>query len=185
MKKLLLPLAFAVTLLSACQMRESAKKEGPTPFFDLKGYMQEQIDELQARQPDAEKRIEVDGQTEAKHFDSLDYQKELRTFLNSEINRKAWFDKYRPDSTFRDGKLQAIEYTTDAEDLKTRLLRVEFAGDTVSRIYIENLTESVVADVTQELLYRPGQGYRLYTAQETALSAEQKVTVEVEWVPKD
>jgi len=181
MKKRTALLLLPTLLLSACQMRQSAEGSGPKPFFDLKGYMEEQIEELQARQPMAKKRILVDGQREAHRFDSLDYEKELRMFLRSDINRKAWFDKYQADSSFQAGQLKSVRYTTDAEDLKTRLMEVDYADETVERIYIENLTQSVVADVRQELLYQPGEGYRLFTAQQTALSTEQEVEVEVEW----
>jgi hypothetical protein len=180
MKKLAL-LLFPLLLLTACQMRENAISGGPKPFFDLKGYMNAQIEDLNARQPALEKRIQVDGQKETQQFDSLDYAKELSMFLRSDINRKAWFDKYTADSTLQNGNLQSIRYTTDTRDLKTRLLEIEYEQGEVSRIYIENKTESVVADVRQELLYEVGKGYRLFTAQQTAMSAEQEVIVEVEW----
>jgi hypothetical protein len=181
MKKLALFVFPILLLLSACQMRESAESGGPKPFFDLKGYMNAQVEDLNARQPTLEKRIQVDGQTETHQFDSLNYEEELRMFLRSDINRKAWFDKYEADSTLENGALQSVRYTTDAEDLKTQLLEVTYEQGAVSRIYIENSTESVVADVRQELQYEVGKGYRLFTAQQTALSSEQEVIVEVEW----
>jgi hypothetical protein len=180
MKKIVC-IALPLLLLAACQMRESAESGGPKPFFDLKGYINAQIEALNALQPTLEKRIQVDGQNETQELDSLDYEKELRMFLRSDINRKAWFDKYEVDSTFENGTLESVRYTTDTEDLKTSLLEVEYEQGEVSRIYIENKTESVVADVRQELLYEPGQGYRLFTAQKTAMSSEQEVIVEVEW----
>ena len=181
MKQLVLLTLSSILLLSACQMRESAKSGGPTPFFDLKGYMNTQIEDLNERQPTLEKRIQVDGQKETQQLDSLDYEKELRMFLRSDINRKAWFDKYKADSTLENGNLQQIRYTTDAEDLKTQLLEIQYEQGEVSQIYIENRTESVVADVRQELLYEVGKGYRLFTAQQTAMSSEQEVIVKVEW----
>lgn len=169
-------------LFSSCQGRAGEVASQPDPFFDLQAYMKAKIEDLNHRQPKVVKKIEVDGQTESHEFDSLDYQKELQLFKNSDINREAWVDKYAADSTMETGRLKRIVYTATDPDLKTQLLRVEYdeKGE-VSGIYIENRTESIVADVRQDLHFTPGEGYRLLTAQQTALSAEKEIEIEVKW----
>jgi hypothetical protein len=177
---------FALALLAAllhtsCEEQVAAAANQPDPFFDLEAYIEGQISDLNQEQPKVRKTVSVEGQRETQQFDSLDYRTELKTFLNSDINRKAWVDKYKADSTFEGSQLRQVTYKATGEDLKTRLLRVKFDQDEVSDIYIENRTNSIVADVRQDLHFQPGQGYRLVTTQETVLSEEQEIEVEVKW----
>lgn len=171
----------AATLQTSCEEQVSAAASQPDPFFDLEAYIEGQISGLNQEQPKVRKTISVEGQRETQQFDSLDYRTELKTFLNSDINRKAWVDKYKADSTFEGSQLKQVAYTATGEDLKTRLLRVQYEQGKVSDIYIENRTNSIVADVRQDLHFQPGQGYRLVTTQETVLSEEQEIEVEVKW----
>lgn len=172
---------FISVLLYACQEPSTAPANQAGPFFGLKAYMEEQVEALNQEQPEVRKAILVDGQRETQQFDSLDYQTELKTFINSDINRKAWVDKYEADSTFEGSQLKQVTYKATATDLKTQLLRVKFDEGKVSDIYIENRTNSIVADVRQDLHFQPEEGYRLFTAQETVLSEEQEIEVVVKW----
>lgn len=177
-------LAFILLMVltqTACEEQVTAAGNQPDPFFDLKAYIEGQISDLNKKQPGVRKRISVEGQRETQQFDSLDYRTELKTFLNSDINRKAWVDKYKADSTFEGSYLKQVTYTATAKDLKTQLLRVKYDQEQVSDIYIENRTNSIVADVKQNLHYEPGEGYQLLTTQETVLSEAQEIEVEVEW----
>jgi hypothetical protein len=179
--RLALLVLIASFLLHACQEQTAPTVDQPDPFFDLKGYMEEQVEALNQKQPKVRKTILVDGQRETKQFDSLDYRTELKTFINSDINRKAWVEKYKADSTFEGSFLKQVTYNSTANDLKTQLLRVQYKDDKVSDIYIENRTNNIVADVRQDLHFQPQTGYRLLTTQETVLSEAQEIEVEVEW----
>lgn len=153
----------------------------PESFFDLKGYMQAEIQRLSEAQPRVLKRIAINGQSEEKNFDSLNYQKELDIFSRSDINKMAWLDKYKVDSTFQDGQLSRVTYTAQDKSLKTHLLEVQFSNGQVAGIHVRNQTESIVANVGQDMWYAPGKGYRLESGQSTALTKEKKVAVEVEF----
>ncbi|MCO6477553.1 MAG: hypothetical protein J5I94_13060 [Phaeodactylibacter sp.] len=183
MKKTLFYLALLALACSSCSGGEG--KVGvriPDAFFDLKGYMENEIRRLSEKQPEVRKRIAIDGRAEEKTLDSLDYKKELDIFSRSGINKVAWLDKYQVDSTFRAGQLRQVAYTSKDKSLKTHLLEVQFSDGEVSQIHVQNRTESIVADVGQEMWYYPGEGYKLVSRQSTALTEEKKVEVEVEFV---
>lgn len=182
MKKPFLYLALLLALTACSGGSEEPAVRIPDAFFDLKGYMEEEARRLSEEQPEALKRIAIDGRSEEKTFDSLDYKKELDIFSRSDINKTAWLDKYQVDSMYRDGRLRQVTYTSKDKSLKTRLLEVSFSGEQVAQIHIRNRTESIVADVGQEMWYYPGEGYKLESRQSTALTAEKKVEVEVEFV---
>lgn len=177
----LLLIILSTIVFQACREQTAAPGKQPEPFFDLEAYMETQISKLNEKQPGVSKSILVDGQRETKQFDSLDYRTELKTFLKSDINRKAWVDKYSIDSTFEGSRLKSVVYKARAADVKTQLLRVLYEEGEVSDIYVENRTKSIVADVLQDLHFQPHTGYRLSTTQETVLSEGQKIEVEVTW----
>ncbi|MBV6652403.1 MAG: hypothetical protein KI786_01520 [Mameliella sp.] len=171
-----------VLLFTSCQdAAEPSSSQSAGPFFNLTDYIEGQIFELNKEQPKVQKVISIDGQQEAKVLDSLDYRTELKTFLNSDINRKAWVDKYDVDSIFENSNLKQITYKANTEDLKTQLIHIRYEEDQVSEVYIENRTFSLVADVSQDLHYEAGIGYRLVTTQKTVLSDEQEIEVRVAW----
>ena len=174
-------MALLMAALCGCSRDGRAPVRLPDAFFDLKGFMESEAQHLSQTQPRALKRIAIDGQSEEKVFDSLDYKKELDIFSRSDINKTAWLDKYQVDSLFQDGKLQLVRYTSQDKSLKTHLLEVKYSGGQVSEVHIQNRTESLVADVGQELWYRPGQGYALSSRQSTALTKEKEIEVEVEF----
>ena len=183
MNKPLLYLAFLTLALSSCY--QEGKEGGvriPDTFFDLKGYIHGEIQRLSETQPRVLKRIAIDGQQEERTIDSLDYKKELGIFTRSDINKVAWLEKYQADSTFQDGQLTRITYTSTDQSLKTHLLDVQFSGGEVAQVHVQNETESIVANVDQEMWYFPGRGYKLESGQSTALTEEKKVKVEVEFL---
>ncbi len=180
MRQTLLYLALALILIPACSGGIGKKNAGqPQAFFGLKEYMQQETQQLSALQPRVLKRISIDGKAEEQVFDSLDYSKELAVFSRSDINKTAWFDKYRVDSTFQAGQLRQATYTALDEKLKTRLMEIEYDEGAVTSVHILNRTESLVADVYQDMYYRAGKGYSLMTKQSTALSDEKEIRVEV------
>lgn len=183
MKRPFLYLAFLSLAFTGCA--SGGEEEGltaPDAFFDLKGYIKGEIRRLSEIQPEVLKRIAIDGRGEEKTFDSLDYEKELDIFSRSDINKIAWLDKYRVDSVFQGGQLVRLTYTSKDKDLKTHLLEVQFSGGQVTQVHVQNKTESIVADVGQEIWYQPAKGYRLASRQSTALTEEKEVEVEVEFL---
>ncbi|MCO6487551.1 MAG: hypothetical protein J5I98_03985 [Phaeodactylibacter sp.] len=183
MKTPLLYLAIPALVFAGCASGgEEGKHATPDAFFDLKGYMESEIQRLSETQPEVLKRIAIDGRGEEKTFDSLDYEKELDIFSRSDINKVAWLDKYRVDSVYQGGQLARLTYTSKDKDLKTHLLEVRFSDGQVTQVHVQNKTESIVADVGQEIWYQPAKGYRLASRQSTALTEEKEVEVEVEFL---
>jgi len=174
---------FLLSVLTIACQPESVKERAKVDyFFDLEAFMNQEIERLNEAQPRIEKRIVLSGKTEVKQFDSLDYERELAVFVKADINKVAWVDKYEADSSYQDGKLTKVTYTTKDKDLKTHLLEVSFEQGEVVHIHARGVTESVVADVYKDMDYWPGKGYTLSSAQSTVLSEETAVEVEAEFL---
>lgn len=150
-------------------------------FFDLEAYFQQQIDSLNAAQPSLRKSATIGERKEEKELRELDYTEELQIFQQSHINRPAWSDKYQVDSTIRNGQLNAITYTALDTSLNTRSIIIDFAQGRVSRIQIENRSQSMIADTEQQLQYIPGSSYRIFSSQQTVGSTPRQVLIEAFW----
>lgn len=171
---------FLLLLLLSCQNRDTASgKAGQNPFFDLNSYFNEQIERLQTQQPEVRKTVTFDGETETLELDSLDYERELEVFLNADLNRASWWDKYTIDSSRTDGRLASIVYTAQEEDLRVKKLRIEFEKEEVSRIEVESSTKGPTGSRKQSLLFEPEQGYRIHTQQKVVFSKPREMEIEV------
>ncbi|MEO0339534.1 MAG: hypothetical protein AAF242_09995 [Bacteroidota bacterium] len=148
-------------------------------FFDLESYFTTEIARLKAQKSGAEKILEINGETETLKVDSLNLEKELAIFKQSDINKTSWADKYNGDTTIVGGKIQQITYTALEEDLKTKKIIIEFANDKVEDISIENEVDSPVLKSKQQLHYQPNQGYSIAQTQKIRLMKENDLKVKV------
>jgi len=178
----LIAILFITCLICSCQPGPAEEQAEADYFFDLEAFMKGEMERLNEEQPRIEKRIELQGNTEVEQFDSLDYERELSVFAKADINRIAWQDKYQADSTYQDGQLTKVTYKAKDKDLKTHLLEVSFQNGEVAHIHARAATESLVANVYKEMDYWPGKGYKLASAQSTALSEETAIEVEAKFL---
>lgn len=171
-------------LLAACSPvpQPDASKMTAKPFFDLKGYFEQQVTALSKKKPAAVKRLRIGAKTEEITPDSIDFKQELKVFSDSDINRPAWFDKYAVDSTRNTaGELVRIGYKALASDLKVQQLEIDFAGGAASRIHIVNQLKTAVANSKQDLTYEPSVGYKVTDEQKITLADPKIYAVEVQW----
>lgn len=161
---------------------ESQITNNKITFFDLKGYFEKEIQRLNQAQPKVQKKVMLNDKVEEKQPDRLDFATELGIFVESDINRRDWMDKYHADSTFVNSTLTAIRYTSLDNKLRTRQLDVEFEQNKVSKIHILNGAKTMVAGSQQELTYLPTEGYFIQSLQHTAISKDRSLKVEVTFI---
>lgn len=171
-------------LLNACSDSNPTKtiNQPTTPFFDLQGFFNTEISQLQEKNPSVRKKVTINGKSEEKQLEDLDFQQELKVFSNSDINKIAWFDKYKIDSTLQREKLQSISYTALDEELKIRKIELKFTDtEKIEQIEIQSKTESFVANASQHLIYQPSKGYSIHSVQGMQLGDEQDIKVEIQF----
>ena len=155
-------LAFGCSKFSPSETAEQLEVKS---YFDLEGFFEKEKERL-AGQQNFKKTVIVNGETEVNETAEIDFEKELTIFSNSDINRPAWSDKYSVDSIFNEKKeLVHIGYETSDEKLRTRKMAVDFNGGAVSKIQIENMTSTAIANAQQSLTYEPAKGYAIESRQ--------------------
>lgn len=149
------------------------------PFFDLKGYFSQEINRLSGKK-NLTKKAMYNGQEETKVMESIDFEKELLIFSNTDINRAAWLEKYSIDSIFdAQEKLRAVEYKALDEGLKTKSIRVQFAQNSVSQIEITTAGSSAISDTENNLKYSPTAGYSIKSRQNVKFVSENDIDIQV------
>lgn len=176
-------LLLIAVLFAGCQSEKKEIKQisvAPT-FFDLKGYFKEEVNRLNGLQPGLDKTVAVNEKSETKQLSKLDYQQELDIFVQSDINRIDWVDKYSVDSTFQENQLTAIEYRALRKDLRTRRIAIQFQDGKVSKIDIANGGQNMAAGSQQRLIYEPATGYHIESIQRTKLFEDKIFKIDVKF----
>ncbi len=173
-------LIFAAT---ACQPLAQEEPQGVANtavpvFFDLKGYMSQQVEGLKASKPRVKKRVSINGKSEEQLSDHINFEEELAIFMNSDINKPAWSDKYSKDSSFAGGQLQNIRYLAKEENLKTQMLQVSFSGGVVSKIELKNRASAAIVTAEEVMTYTPGKGYSIIYKEIPVLAEAKNFSVE-------
>ncbi len=109
-----------LVLLSACQT-PTEENQAPPVYYDVKGFVQNQIQLLNQQKPRVEKTMVVGNDEEKRSTKEVDWRKEFELFVQADINKPAYRQSYaiaRPDSL-------TYEYTIlTKEDLPVRYLKV-------------------------------------------------------------
>lgn len=175
-------LLFMLTsFLTACQPEVEIPVEDQQ-FFDLKAFFKKEQLHLNDIKEVVKKAI-IDGQPEEKTVKAINFEEELALFIDSDINKIAWLDRYEIDSISGDnGQLERIVYQAKDDKLKTNRLSIHFEKEAVQKIEIIRKTSSIAADLDQELIYIPQQGYSIKSRQQTSLSAPHVLELDVQFV---
>ncbi|WP_266368804.1 hypothetical protein [Tellurirhabdus rosea] len=113
-------------LLTACSNPAREAKSGK--FYDLNGFMERQIAELNQTKPKVDKRVMLNGEGDNQQSRTIDWKKELDLFVQADINKQAYVASYqvaRPDSLtyeyqLKEGEKLPVGYLKIILDSTTR-----------------------------------------------------------------
>lgn len=176
----LLIIIIVIAATATCNRPEApATKENKDAFFSLIRFFETEARQLEANSTRVDKRIVINGKSEEHTDMRIDFEDEFLLFRNADINRIAWVDKYRIDSTFLSGELVQLDYQSLDKNLDTEVIQIAFHpnGGAVREMTMVRTTQSALATNRQELAYRPGEGYHIRTHQTGIMGAP--TTIEI------
>lgn len=97
--------------LMACENPNQTGTKASQTYFDLKGFVKKQIKNLDKLKPKVKKEILNNGKSVAKTLTIKSWEKELRMFVNADINKTALIGTYTITNTNKAGK-EVVKYTT-------------------------------------------------------------------------
>lgn len=162
-------------VFAACQ-QGTRNTQTPPSFFDLKGYMEQQI-KANEQYSTIQKTVSIDGEEESKKLSEIDWKADLTAFSRADINKPAWLEKYRVDTLSDKG--MKIVYTAMEDKLITRKMTVSFANDAVDEIIIEQQNHNEVYTADKRLIYQSQKGYSMQTKQKAPFSEARDYEVRV------
>jgi len=170
-----------IIVFQSCQPTTSSPVvEMEKPFFDLKSYFEQEKTRL-ATVSNFTKTTVVDGKQETKKLAKLDLNKELRIFVEADINKPAWIDLYTIDSTLQAGNLTKVSYTANDEKLAVRDISIDFDKQKVAKIKIKKAAEMALADTQFNLIYEPQKGYSIENTQQLTVGEDKAFLVKVQF----
>lgn len=176
-----------LALLHSCNPNPTANPSAKTKdlyFFDLAGFFNQEIQQLNEAQVKASKTVQYNEKEDVLQNQKLDYEKELAVFVHSDINKLSWREKYQADTLREGNEIRSITYKALDDQLKTRKIAIAFAQNKVTQIAIQNRLKSIMAYTWQVLEYVPGKGYQVHGTQHMRLAGKDKMGIEVEFVHK-
>jgi len=109
MKQILITAAL-LAALCACQPDSEANQA--KTYYDLKGFLEQQIQQLNAQKPQVLKETAVGNAHDRQTTSTIDWAKELELFLQADLNKSAFKLSYtttRPDSNTYEYRLKPTE----------------------------------------------------------------------------
>lgn len=182
MKKSLIPLLVIIFLSVApsCTQPLDNKPNATDKFFDISGFFQSEIDRLNQLQPDIEKTFVVNQITETTQPKSLNYQLELSPFIESDINKKAWEDKYEIASS-----PLTLSYKAKDEQLKIKEITIQKdQAYQPTHIQIVKISKSPLSYNKTILKYHLNHEIEIVSTQKNILSEEKEIKTIIRFTNK-
>jgi hypothetical protein len=119
MRKLL----FISLLLVGCA--ESETQNSTKTYFDLAGFLNKQITELNKNQPPTHKNFVIEEKKEVSNTNKIDWHKELELFLQADLNKQSYQLSYNKEETPQ----MAVYTLKEGENLPVKSLKIIFDED--------------------------------------------------------
>ena len=105
-------LTTALFLVASCACQPASEANQAKTYYDLKGFLEQQIQHLNAQKPQVVKETAVGSTRDRQTTNAIDWAKELELFLQADLNKSAFKLSYtttRPDSNTYEYRLKPTE----------------------------------------------------------------------------
>jgi hypothetical protein len=163
-KKILLISLFFV---SCKQEKQITNKK----YFDLKGFSESIIAELEIKKPEVTKVWQIGNNKETKSTNDIDWAKELSLFVESDLNKRAFVNSYSIKETSK-----GVNYKLKpGESLLVKSMAIENLEEKNSKIIsIETSTSNYLFKTNSKMMMKTKNGklnaYSVYSIQKLFLS---------------
>nr|WP_295929197.1 hypothetical protein [uncultured Dyadobacter sp.] len=161
--------------LTSCG-REEAQDDGPKVYYDLKGFIENQIIYLNDKKPEISKTARLGGKSEVSTTREVDWKKELELFVQADLNKPSYRQSYdiaRSDSMRYEYKVRANV------NLPVRYLKIETDSVLKQPLYIEALihTSNKIYDSEKKIVMWLGKKDNLLQVNSYEVDGYQKLVL--------
>ncbi len=155
-----------LTVVFACNNPEKAVVP-ENSYFPLKSYFLKEAERLQSLNPEIQKTVAVNGNPETKRLKIASWEKELSSFIDADINKRAWsgeFQKQVSDSS--------EIYLSDNEKVPVKSVTIQKKNDKITGIVILVTNKNYLYTSSDTLYYYRGKEYGVKKRQQIKLLDE-------------
>lgn len=156
-----------IFIISGCMTKENKEVKQQASYFDLKGYFSNMAQQLHKSNPTVDKSVAKNELTEAKKLKINNWEQELALFIEADINKPAWKDSYRKDST-----ATKITYTSKDPDLKTQKIEISLEKGIPVKFSISTTVANLLYHTAEQLEFYPDSAYSISKHQKVVLIGE-------------
>jgi hypothetical protein len=164
-------LLFFVIFIS-CSDNEKVKIN---KYFDLEGYFKKEAVQFQEENFKLEKTLVQDDYAETVIIDSVDWNKMLSPFMSCDINKLAWINSYKVDSTLS-GDSISVSYSCKEEKLPIQKIILLIVNDDVVEVGIEKERSNFYYSSKEFYNYHHN-GFVIHSQQKVTLMDEEKYKI--------
>lgn len=179
----ILTLGFA--LLSSCGPSgdsSDAATDTTAAFFDLKGLVASDIEQLQSAGCHAVKAGKVNEQSSTAEVDSINWKRELEAVAMADINKSSWVAHISIDTIKQDNGM-SLQYRSNNNKIPIRLMIVELdSNKSATSIYIERSSKNLIFESAQTIRYQPGKGLEATGSQKALFMRPQTFLITTEFI---
>jgi len=160
---------------SSCTSSDSTKPTLATTgsYFSLEDFFLKEANRLAKLAPTVDKTVSRNGAPENKRVQIDDWENELALFIASDINKPAWQNSYRADST--EGSLI---YTSIDPELRTQKIIIDkHRNGNIKHIAISNSTGNMLYKTTEHLDYYPDSLYQINKQQQVRVIGDSQYSI--------
>ena len=153
---------FILLLFSGCSSSSDEHAQKQLYFFDIAGYFKQQASLLSGKP--VLKTVNKNGSGETKKVLIKNWEQELQLFADADINKAAWKNSYKKDST-----ASVLLYTAEDPELKVRSIKITFKNQQPKEIVIHTQSTNLLYHTTEKLIFIPDSLYQISKHQKVIL----------------
>lgn len=172
--KIILLFLFFVTTLTSCIKKEN-KSLSEAKFFDLKGFMEQEISTLQKNKASLHSITRLGEEVSDSTSQVVEWEKQLGIFKSFDINKNAYLTQYSADSIWnKDKSIYHLVYESTNPKLNVSSLQIMVNAQDHSPILIKIASSKDAFFFKEDLLYsyQPGKGYGIIGKRKPLFSEE-------------
>lgn len=162
----------ALLALSACSDPQYRREDVKPEYFNLKSYFQKEASRLQATNPTVNKTVVANGKAETKHMKIRSWEKELSSFIDADINKRAWageFAKQLKDSS--------EIYASNNDKVPVKRLTIFRSNKQISGVEVIIENHNYLYTSTDTLSYYPNKCYEVRKTQQIKLMSKKQYRI--------
>ena len=122
-----------------------------------------------------------DNKSENKTFNVVDWENELKPFMEDDINKPGWTNSYTVDSSKSDTNT-SLNYTAKDSSLPIKKINIISNSDKIIQVNILSGKQSNLYNLSTELNYDPLKGYTIKSAQKVRFVQQTNFEIRTEFI---